>query len=255
MRVLGILVVIAAVLGAGAAWWTVHPRLPAAERGRRLAESTGCFGCHGDGGTHGTANPGRNDKKVPMFQDDLMMYADTPQEVREWIADGVTAKRSHSKTWHEQRERGTLRMPAFRRRLAPDQIDDLTAYVLAVSGAPDPDDSLAARGRARAEALGCFGCHGPGGRLARPNPGSLKGYVPSWDGGDFPELVKDRAEFGEWVDHGVSRRFDRNPLARFFLKRAALHMPSYEHHLAPADVDTLWVYVRWLRQPDSTRTP
>ena len=44
------------------AWRTFRAQLPAAERGRRLAETTGCFGCHGAEGTHGTANPGRLDR-------------------------------------------------------------------------------------------------------------------------------------------------------------------------------------------------
>jgi mono/diheme cytochrome c family protein len=138
-------------------------------------------------------------------------------------------------------------MPAFRDRLSEREVDDLVAFVLAQAGMPEPGDSLVARGLERAEGLGCAGCHGPGGRLARPNPGSLKGYVPSWDGEDFPELVRNRAEFGEWVEEGVSRRFAANPMARYFLKRATLHMPAYRERLAPGDVDALWAYVGWLR--------
>jgi len=105
-------------------------------------------------------------------------------------------------------------------------------------------------GRDRAEALGCIGCHGTGGRYARPNPGSLKGYVPPWDGADFAELVGGKAEFTEWVERGVSRRFDSNPVARFFLKRAPVKMPAYRSHLAPGDVDALWAYVVWLRRSE-----
>ena len=71
--------------------------------------------------------------------------------------------------------------------------------------------------------------------------------MPSWDGADFPELVRDSAEFRQWVTHGVSHRFDTNPLAAFFLRRAVLKMPAYEKHLAPDDVPALWAYVTWLR--------
>ena len=124
---------------------------------------------------------------------------------------------------------------------------DLVAYVMTVSGMLEPEDSLAARGLVRAESLGCVGCHGPGGRLARTNPGSLKGYVPSWDGADFPELVASREEFDQWVQDGVSRRFERNRLARFFLDRAVLKMPAYRRHLGSADLDALWAYLQWLR--------
>ena len=227
---------------------TFRPALPPAERGRRLALRTGCFGCHGPEGTRGAANPGRTDKTVPNWDDDLMMFAKSEGEIREWIRDGATAAKKKSETWRRDRERGTLRMPAFGRRLSPRAIDDLVAFVAAVGGLSEPDDSLAARGLERSRALGCSGCHGPGGRLARPNPGSLKGYVPSWDGRDFPDLVRDRTEFGEWVERGVSRRFEGNRLARFFLDRAVLQMPAFEKHLDPGDVDALWAYVRWLRE-------
>jgi mono/diheme cytochrome c family protein len=226
----------------------VYPRIPAAERGRRLAEQTGCFACHGPGGTRGTANPGRTDGSVPTFEGDLMMFAHDADEVREWIRDGVTAKRAESETWRAQRESGALRMPAFGKRLGRRQIDDLVAYVMAVSGGISPEEgSAAALGLERVEALGCTGCHGAGGRLARPNPRSLKGYVPSWDGPDFAELVKSRGEFDEWVNDGISRRFDALPPARFFLKRAVLKMPAYRDHLEPGDLDAMWAYTEWLR--------
>src|SRR5437879_2641913 len=119
------------------------------------------------------------------------LYAKSLDEIHEWIRDGVTAKRAVSQTWRTQRGQGALKMPAFKRRLSEPQIRDLVAYVMVTSGSPEPGDSASARGLARAGALGCVGCHGAGGRLARPNPGSLKGYVPSWDGGDFPDLVRD----------------------------------------------------------------
>ena len=81
--------------------------------------------------------------------------------------------------------------------------------------------------------------------------------MPSWDGTDFAELVGDSTEFRQWVEHGVSRRFETNPFARFFLRRAALKMPAYEKHLEPADVPELWAYVTWLRSEGSrgTATP
>lgn len=45
----------------------------------------------------------------------------------------------------------------------------------------------------------------------------------------------------------MSRRFARDPLARFFLDRATMRMPAYRRFLRPGDLDTLWAYVRWLR--------
>ena len=151
------------------------------------------------------------------------------------------------------RQRGALRMPAYKERLGAGDIEDLVAFVAAQAGIDAPEDSLAARGLARAEELGCVGCHGAGGRLARPNPGSLKGYVPSWDGADFAELVHGRAEFEEWVANGVAARLKKNPAAVFFLRRAALKMPSFRAHLAPGDAEALWAYVTWLRSPAGSR--
>jgi mono/diheme cytochrome c family protein len=225
-----------------------RPKLTAVERGRRLAERTGCFGCHGPEGMQGTANPGRTEKTVPSFKA-LMMYAKNETEVREWIHDGVNAARAKSETWRANRKAGALRMPDFGDRLTTRQIDDLVAFVLAASGEDAPTDSLALAGRGRAEELGCTGCHGSGGRFARTNPRSLKGYIPPWDGADFPELVRDRPEFDEWVKGGNTKRFESNPVAMFFLRRAQLHMPRYERFLKTGDLDALWAYVRWLRTP------
>ena len=238
-------------LGAFVYAWATRPHLPAAERGRRLAERMGCFGCHGPGGIRGANNPGRTDLTVPGFEGDVMMFAKSPDEIRQWITTGTTEKRRVSETWQAQRKAGAIKMPAFGRRLERRQIDDLVAFVRASSGSPEPEDSLAAAGLARADSLGCTGCHGAGGRFARPNPRSLKGYLPSWDGGDFPELVKNREEFGQWVEDGVSKRFDANRAAKFYLARAVLHMPAYHTHLAPGDVDALWAYVQWLRSPET----
>ena len=249
LRTLLFILLAVAIGGAVTARFTLfRPNLTPVERGRRLAEANGCFACHGPEGTHGAANPGRSDRNVPSFRA-LMMYAKNADEVREWIEDGVTTARSKSESWRAERRAGALRMPAFEGRLKKREIDDLVAFVMAVSPDPAPQDSFVAHGRDRAGELGCVGCHGEGGRFARRNPGSLKGYVPPWDGPDFAELVADSAEFAEWVNRGVSQRFKQNPAARFFLKRATLHMPAYEKHLQPGDVDALWAYVSWLRRP------
>jgi mono/diheme cytochrome c family protein len=247
MRRIALALLACAVAAAVAGGVVARPRLPPAERGRRIAEKFGCFGCHGPGGMEGVANPGRTDKTVPNFAADVMMYAKTPGEIHEWIHNGVTTKKAASQTWRADRDRGVLRMPAFKGRMNEREMDDLVAYVMAASGMPEPGDSLAVHGAERADQLGCVGCHGPGGRLARPNPGSLKGYVPSWDGADFPELVRDSTEFRQWIEGGVSRRFKDDRVASYFLRRAVVKMPAYEHHLEPTDIAALWAYVTWLR--------
>ena len=222
LRLLALLVVLGVVAWAAVA----RPSLPAAERGRRLAERSGCFTCHGPGGIRGVANAGRADLTVPGFEGDVMMFAKNDDEIREWIRDGVTRAKAGSESWRAARDRGALRMPAYGDRFGQDGLDDLVAYVNAAAGNPAPEDSLAKAGLARVEELGCVGCHGPGGRLAPRNPGSLKGYVPSWDGRDFGELVRDRREFHQWLANGISDRFAKDPFARHFLERAAPTSPS-----------------------------
>jgi mono/diheme cytochrome c family protein len=250
----GLVVLALLALAGGGAWaYLTRPRLPAAERGRRLASRVGCFSCHGPDGAGGTANPGRPGEIVPDFRGDVMMFASGEDEIREWIRDGVTAKRKASETWRTQRDNGLLVMPAFGDRLSPRQIDDLVAFVRTMSGALAPEDSLPRAGWDLGGKLGCFGCHGPGGRLAGRNRGSLKGYIPSWEGPDFAELVRNRGEFEEWVTHGRARRIQKNPVARYFLDRQTVKMPAYDRFLAPGDLDALWAYVEWLRDSNTRR--
>jgi len=232
-----------------------RPFLPPAERGRRLAEREGCFGCHGPEGTRGAGNPGRPHPWIPNFEGDQMMYSRSEEDVRAWIRDGVTPAKAASETWKKERDAGALRMPAFKDCLGPRQIEDLVAFVTVVGGTRSPVASLALRGRQRAKSLGCFGCHGPDGRFARPNPGSFKGYIPSWDGNDFPDLVRNRAEFEEWTRNGISDRFAGNVVTRFFLRRAAVKMPAFDRFLEPGDLDALWAYVEWLRASAESEGP
>ncbi len=231
--------------------YLTRPVLTAEEKGRRLAEQTGCFGCHGPSGTGGVFNPGRADVMVPNWKGDMMMFAKDTAEIRQWIADGATTAKSHSDSWREQRAKGALKMPAFGRRLSSDEINDLVAFVATVNVPSVPEDSLALSGYYRADSLACFGCHGSGGRYARPNPGSFKGYVASWETSDFADLVMNRQEFDEWVNDGISKRLDGNSVAKYFLRHAELKMPKFRSHLQAGDLDAVWAYISWLRA-DST---
>jgi mono/diheme cytochrome c family protein len=234
----------------GLATWSylTRPMLTSVERGRRLAEQVGCFGCHGAEGKGGIFNPNRTDVVVPGWGSELMMFAHDTGQIREWIRDGISKARSQSLEWQDERDRGVMDMPAFGKKLTVTEIGELVSLVNAVNGGLAPADSIPRHGYFRADSLGCFGCHGPGGTYARPNPGSFKGYIPSWAGGDYPEVVTSRQEFDEWVNQGISKRFDSNRFARFFLSRASLKMPPYHSHLKPGDLDALWAYITWLRR-------
>jgi mono/diheme cytochrome c family protein len=132
-------------------------------------------------------------------------------------------------------------------------VEELVAYVKAVSDF-DPVSEEVAAGRETAARLGCFACHGPQGRGDTPNPGSLKGYVPSWSGEDFPELARDDGEIREWVRDGAPRRLRGNPVAAFFLRRQAIRMPAFGNRVSEREIESITSYIRWLRRPSEAPT-
>jgi mono/diheme cytochrome c family protein len=210
-------------------------------RGERLAGRLGCFGCHGPGGAAGIANPGTRSGSVPSWTGGTwMMYSHDEQDVRSWIREG------HAPGDTPDPE-ALLRMPPYRSRISPRDLDDLVAYVLTVQMFGNPTDPKAAEGRDAALRLGCFGCHGPEGRGLTSDPGSLKGYVPPWDGPDYRELVESDEEFRQWVRDGITERFRHNPAARHFLDGEAIKMPAYHDRVKPPELEALLAYVNWVR--------
>jgi mono/diheme cytochrome c family protein len=138
-------------------------------------------------------------------------------------------------------------MQVFKNRLSTAEIRDLADFVLAADGYHLPPDGPVARGAELSRTHGCESCHGVAGSGGVRNPGAFIGSVASWVGPDFPHLVAGRAEFGEWVLGGRSRRLEASRPASFFLDRANLFMPALRGHLGEAEVDALWAYVQWLR--------
>ena len=59
-----------------------------------------------------------------------------------------------------------------------------------------------------------------------PNPGSLWGHIPGWDGEEYAELVRDEEEFRQWVRHGISDRLREGPAARRILEHQVIGMPA-----------------------------
>jgi mono/diheme cytochrome c family protein len=247
-RLLPVSIVLLAAAGVGAgAWWRSHDVGPV-QRGARLAVERGCLSCHGPAGRladpEGTLGVG----SVPAFDhDDVTTYAKSEAEIREWILDGKPRR---------LREEGggepepVLQMPAWRGRLSPREVDHLVAYVKAVSDFEAVPEAAAA-GRDAAARLGCFACHGPQGRFDTPNPGSLKGHIPSWTGSDFLELARDDGEIREWILYGSPRRLRENPVASFFLRRPAIRMPAYGERVSEDEIRQIIGYIRWLRTDHS----
>jgi mono/diheme cytochrome c family protein len=247
----GIVLALALVAaGAGAALhrWRTHNVGPV-QRGLSVAFARGCFACHGPGGVTGLPDAGPGIGDVPAFsREELRGSARDEGEIREWILDGMPRRlREEAGTAGERAP--LLRMPAWRSVLSDRETRDLVAYVKAVSDFDLPPSGPISDGREVAAKRGCFGCHGPQGRGNAPNPGSLKGYIPSWDGGDFPDLARDEAEVREWILDGSPLRLRESRLAAYFLGRQTVQMPAYRGRLGDDEVERLLDYVRWLRTP------
>jgi len=233
-------------------WFRDPGRVRAASpvlRGGRVAERMGCAGCHGPAGTGGIPNAGARAGEVPGWVGGTyMMYNHAPEEIREWILDGVPARLRENPEDVERRRVQLIRMPAYRGILNESDLDDLVAYVQSVSGAfRPPPDGPAAGGRDLAVAHGCFGCHGPEGRGLVSNPGSLRGFIPPWDSPDYEELVATPEEFREWVMSGEIKRFRENPAAAHFLDSQVVKMPAFRGLMTDDEVDRLRAYVEWVR--------
>jgi mono/diheme cytochrome c family protein len=237
-------IVLAGAAAGGVVWWRAHDVGPA-QRGARLAAERGCLSCHGPAGRladpEGTLGVGT----VPSFDyEDVTSYAKTEAEIREWILDGKPRRLVEA---GGDEPEPVLRMPAWRDRLSAREVDHLVAYVKAVSDF-DPVPESAAAGRDAAARLGCFACHGPQGRFDTPNPGSLKGHIPSWTGEDFAELARDEGEIREWIRDGMPRRLRENAVATFFLRRQVIRMPAYGDRVGEDQMVAILAYIRWLRE-------
>jgi mono/diheme cytochrome c family protein len=245
------------VLAFAEAAWLLYPLVRArvlsleetpAARGERLAAELGCFGCHGPAGTGGTKNPGSEEDSVPAFTERTqMMYVKSTDDLREYVLDGAPRRKRDDPDYRAKMEAAALRMPAYRHVLSSAQVDDLVAYLRATSGQVLPDAEAAAQGAELATQYSCFACHGPLGAGGVRNPRSLKGYVPAFWGADFDDLVRDDGELRAWIAKGEIPRLTDHPVARWFLARQRLKMPAYEKFVAPADIDALVAYVRWIR--------
>ena len=221
--------------------WQRAVRDQPVQRGRVLAENLGCFGCHGPGGAQPIPNPGAKGGEVPGWVGGTwMMWNRDETDVRGWILDGHPAGR-------EPDAGALIKMPAYRDHVSDAEANDLVSYVLAASHFGAIDDPRAAAGHDAAYRLGCFGCHGPEGRGLVRNPGSFKGHIPAWDGDDYVDLVRDDAEFAQWVRRGVSDRFAANPAAKLFLDTQVIRMPAYGDRVTDGEIGDLAAYVAWVR--------
>ncbi len=236
--------------GIARVYWRIRSDNPVRE-GMKLAGRLGCFTCHGELGGNGIPDPGSEEKEVPMWSGGVwMMYVKDDQDIREFITDGISKKRLQSVSAAKERETDEIHMPAFKRFLKGDDVENLVSMFKVVSGMNlPPGGSAARRGYETARSFECFACHGPGACGGLPNPGSFSGFIPGWYGADFRDLVRNRGEFIKWIKEGKIERLQKNPIARYFMGNQRIKMPRYGY-AADGDIDALWEYAMWL---DATR--
>lgn len=92
------------------------------------------------------------------------------------------------------------------------------------------------RGRAVAERMGCFACHGPGGESPIPNPGAKGGAVPKWSGGVWMMFNDDEADVAAWIRDGHPPDHQPDP-------GALIAMPAYGDRLSADELADLTAYV------------
>jgi mono/diheme cytochrome c family protein len=226
------------------------------QRGHDVAVQLGCFNCHGPNGVGGVKNPGSEDGEVPGFiEGTLMMWVRSEEEIREYVLDGAPARKREDPRYRAQMESQLLAMPAYRDHLSGDELDDLMAYLRAVSGLLVPPDELAAKGQDLAYRLGCFHCHGPMGAGGGPNPGSFKGYIPGWWGNDFADLVRSDDELRAWILDGTIARLQEDFVGSHFLRNQRVYMPAYRAFITDEQLSALVAYVKWIHAGDWRGTP
>jgi len=106
------------------------PKDPSVERGFTRMKELGCFRCHGPMGTGGVSNPKSLKGYVPGFGgDDFPKLVTSPEELHEWIRDGVSARFTANPLASTVLRRQALKMPAYGSFLSEEEIKNVAAAV------------------------------------------------------------------------------------------------------------------------------
>jgi cytochrome c oxidase cbb3-type subunit 3 len=147
-----------------------------------------CATCHGVGGTGG--------KGYPNLRDDVWLWGGSLEDIRHTIEVGVRSENPAARI---------SQMPAFGRdeMLTSAQVDDLTEYVVKLSGRPA--NAAAVARAAPVFATQCVTCHGPQGQgsqalgapnltdrdwLYGPERADIRGQIWNGRGGVMPTWSK-----------------------------------------------------------------
>jgi cytochrome c oxidase cbb3-type subunit 3 len=168
----------------------------------KTAFGDNCAPCHGAGGqgAHG----------YPNLNDDVWLWGGKLGDIQHTITVGV---RSTAENTHKSQ------MPAFGRdgMLKPEQVGDLTEYVVHLSGRSA--DAKAVRRAAQLFADNCAACHGPQGKGSREY-GAPNLTDNEWEYGADRDSIHDQI----WNGHGGV-------------------MPTWGGRLPPEEIKALAVYV------------
>lgn len=245
LSIAGVLVIIAIVALASSIFADeIFPEYSPSHRGFLVAVDAGCFSCHS-----GASNPSAENSSdtVPLLSEDRH----SPDELRQWIEDGITKEKAESKSYLEARDAKALKMPAYKDRLSGNEIEDLIAYLALFQYTPArTEKTTGSKGEQLARKYSCFTCHGELGQGGIENPRSLKGYIPGFFGTDFRALTQNgnREDIREWILEGRSRFFWDQGFAgifpgRYFTNRQAIQMPAYEGIIPENEVEVLVDYL------------
>jgi cytochrome c oxidase cbb3-type subunit III len=176
-----------------------------AQESGRVAFAQNCSTCHGAGG--------QGAKGYPSLVDDVWLWDGSLQGIRTTLQNGI--RTDHPDTRFSQ-------MPSYGRDklLEPNQISDVTQYVLTLASKP-ADKAAAVRG-ASVFATNCVSCHGTQGK------GDMAQGAPN---------LTDK----EWLYGGTAADIEQ----QIYLGRGGV-MPTMSERLDPATLNALTVYVHSL---------
>lgn len=113
----------------------------------------------------------------------------------------------------------------------------LLVGMVAVRSEPAPGATAAMRGEALARELGCFACHGEGGRHGIADPSSPSGVVPDWSPNTAKLYVSSEEDLRDWILLGYPRH--QQWRKEYEKGERLVPMPGYADQLSPAQLDDL----------------